>query len=68
MLFPCLGFLDGGGIYGYVFVNASVVALVGSAFILFFFLWRKGRLDMDESPKFQMMSEEEEDWFHKKKM
>lgn len=38
--------------------SALVVAFVGSAFILFVYLWKKGRLDMDEEAKYQMMKDE----------
>ena len=36
-----------------------VLAFVGSALLVFIYLWRKGRLDMDEEPKFQMMKDDE---------
>lgn len=52
--------LDGFGIYGSTLHSTLVVAFVGSAFLLFFYFWKKGRLDMDEEPKFQMMEIEEE--------
>jgi hypothetical protein len=51
--------MDGFGIYGHFFHYAIVIALVGSAFFIFLYLWKKNRLDMDEEPKFQMMHEEE---------
>jgi hypothetical protein len=51
--------IDGAGVYGSIFHYALVIAFVASAFLIFFTLWRKGRLDMDEGPKFQMMEEEE---------
>lgn len=51
--------IDTAGIYGAMFHYALVFFLVGTAFLIFFYLWRKGRLDMDESPKFQMMESEE---------
>jgi hypothetical protein len=47
------------GVYGTLFHYSLVIAIVGSAFLIFMHLWRKGRLDMDEQPKFQMMEEEE---------
>lgn len=53
-----LGMLDGGGVYGSILHYAMVIVLVGSAFLIFFHLWMKDRLDMDEGPKFQMMEEE----------
>ena len=42
-----------------MFHYALVIAFVGSAFLIFLYLWGKGRLDMDEGPKFQMMQEDE---------
>jgi len=53
------GFVDGGGVYGSVLHYSLTIALVGSAFLLFLYLWGKGRLDMDEGPKFQMMQGDE---------
>ena len=50
--------IDGMGIYGHFLHYALVIALVGSAFLIFLYLWKKKRLDMDEEPKFQMMQEE----------
>ena len=49
--------IDSMGVYGSMFHYAFVIAFVASAFIIFFYLWRKKRLDMDEEPKFQMMQE-----------
>jgi hypothetical protein len=51
--------IDAMGIYGNFFHYALIIALVGSAFMIFCYLWKKNRLDMDEEPKFQMMQEEE---------
>jgi O-antigen/teichoic acid export membrane protein len=51
--------IDGAGIYGSIMHYALVIAFVGSAFLIFLYLWKKGRLDMDEKPKFQMMQDEE---------
>ena len=39
---------------------ALVIAFVGSAFVIFLYLWKKGRLDMDEEPKIQMMTDDDE--------
>jgi hypothetical protein len=55
----CCAVIDAMGVYGSMFHYAFVIAFVGSAFIVFFYLWRKKRLDMDEEPKFQMMQESE---------
>lgn len=52
--------IDGLGIYGKFLHYGIVIALVGSAFLIFIYLWRKKRLDMDESPKFQMMQDNQE--------
>lgn len=49
--------IDSMGVYGSMFHYAFVIAFVGSAFLIFFYLWRKKRLDMDEEPKFQMMED-----------
>jgi len=51
--------IDAMGVYGNYFHYAMVIAFVGSAFLIFFYLWKNKRLDMDEDPKFQMMQEEE---------
>lgn len=49
------------GIHGSIFHYALIIALVGSAFLIFINLWMKGKLDMDESPKIQMMEEDDYD-------
>lgn len=38
---------------------AFVIAFAGSAFLVFLYLWRKNRLDMDEEPKTKMMEDDE---------
>ena len=53
--------MDGIGIQGLYFHYGLVIALIGSAFLIFLYLWRKERLDMDESPKYQMISEDSHD-------
>ncbi len=53
--------LDASGEYGSIVHYAIVIALVGGAFIAFLYLWKKGKLDMDEQPKFDMMQESPED-------
>lgn len=65
--------IDAMGIYGNIFHYALVISLVGSAFLVFFYLWRKNRLNMDEEPKFQMMQDEEiqkgeQTWLNKNKI
>lgn len=54
--------VDTTGLYGTILHYAFTIAIVGSAMIYFVYLWFKGRLDMDESPKWQMLngSESEE--------
>lgn len=52
--------VDGFGVQGSILHYGLVIAFVGSAFILFVYFWKKGRLDMDEEPKFQMMESDQE--------
>jgi hypothetical protein len=49
--------IDDSGLYGSLLHYGFIIALVGSAFLLFLYFWQKGRLDMDEEPKWQMMNE-----------
>ena len=58
--------LDGGGECGTFVHYAFIVALVGSAFLIFLYLWEKGKLDMDEEPKHRMMKNEESPEKYKK--
>lgn len=51
--------IDGIGVYGNFLHYGLVITLVGSAFLVFLYLWKNKRLDIDEEPKFQMMQEEE---------
>jgi hypothetical protein len=51
--------IDGEGIYGTLLHYTLIWAMVGSAFLIFIYLWRRGRLDMDEGPKYQMMQSNE---------
>lgn len=53
------GILDGCGVYGSILHYTLFFFLMGSALIAFLYFWKKGRLDMDESPKMQMMHEED---------
>lgn len=52
--------VDGFGVAGTFLHYGLVIAFVGSAFLLFIYLWMKGRLDMDETPKYKMMENEME--------
>lgn len=57
-------FKDGGGIYGSIWHYSMLFFMMGSTLLIFFRLWLKGRLDMDEEAKNQMMQaieKEEED-------
>jgi hypothetical protein len=47
--------IDGIGVYGSILHYALLIAIVGSTLFIFIYLWCKGRLDMDESAKDQMM-------------
>lgn len=51
--------LDGFGIHGLILHYATIFLFVGTAALVFFYYWHKGRLDMDESPKFQMLKDED---------
>lgn len=53
--------VDSTGVYGYFLHYAMTIFFVGSAFLIFLYLWKKKRLDMDEDAKFQMMQSEEID-------
>jgi hypothetical protein len=48
-----------GGVCGSFVHYALIIALVGSAFLIFLYLWKKGKLDMDEDPKIQMLKDDE---------
>jgi len=50
---------DGAGIIGSLWHYSMLIALVGSTLLVFIYLWRKGRLDMDEEAKYQMMDPED---------
>lgn len=52
---------DGGGIYGSLWHYSMLFALIGSTLLVFLYLWSKGRLNMDEDAKDQMMKSEEEE-------
>lgn len=52
--------LDGGGECGTFVHYAFIIAIVGSAFLIFLYLWKKGKLDMDEEPKHNMMKNEDD--------
>ncbi len=51
--------VDGGGMVGAFLAYSLAIATMGSTVLVFCYLWSKGRLDMDEGPKYQMMGGEE---------
>lgn len=55
------GIVDQMGIYGSLLHYSLIIAFAGSTLLLFCYFWRKGRLDMDEEPKLQMLLDEEND-------
>ncbi|MCC5832214.1 MAG: hypothetical protein JJU12_04135 [Chlamydiales bacterium] len=50
---------DGEGLYGFILHYALLFAFFGSAFIVFLYLWKKKRLDMDEEPKYFLFNDED---------
>lgn len=52
--------VDQGGIYGGMLNYVLAIFFMGSALLIFLYLWKKGRLDMDEEPKNQMMEDDED--------
>lgn len=54
---------DSFGIQGMVASYALIFFFIGIAFIFFLYLWWKGRLDMDEEPKHQMLEQQEVEYF-----
>jgi hypothetical protein len=48
------------GVCGNFVHFAFIIFFVGSAFLIFLYLWKKGKLDMDEEPKIRMMEEDAE--------
>lgn len=56
--------LDWSGMYGGILHYSLVIAFSGSAFLAFLYFWYKGRLDMDEEPKLQMMRDDDQEHTH----
>jgi len=52
--------MDGFGVQGMIFHFAIVFSLVGSAFLVFLYLWWNRKLDMDEEPKFNIFEGEKD--------
>ncbi len=50
---------DSLGLWGVAIHYAFILFFVGLATLFLLLLWRKGRLDMDEEPKWMMMEEED---------
>lgn len=50
-----IALIDGFGIYGNILHYGIVLSLIGSALLVFIYLACKGKLNMDEDPKFEMM-------------
>ncbi|MEC7840225.1 MAG: hypothetical protein VX777_09335 [Chlamydiota bacterium] len=53
--------LDGIGVYGGLLHFAFAAAFFGGALLIFIYLWRKGRLDMDETPAKRMLEDDTDD-------
>ncbi len=51
--------LDGVGILGEIFQLSFMLALGASTVLIFFYLWRRKRLDWDEAPKKRMLEVDE---------
>jgi hypothetical protein len=51
--------MDGIGIYGEMLGYAVAILFAGSALLVFLYLRHKGRLDMDEEAKYQMLEMDE---------
>lgn len=49
--------IDGAGFLGTMIIFSFMFTFCGTAFILFFYFWWKGRLDMDEEPALNMMND-----------
>jgi hypothetical protein len=54
-------FLDAGGQCGSIVHYFFILGFVGGAFLIFLYLWKKNRLDMDEEPKLTMMKEDDDE-------
>jgi len=53
--------VDGGGVYGSFLYYSLTIAYVGSAFLIFIYLYRAGQLNMDEGAKIEMMEDNDGD-------
>jgi len=52
--------LDGIGVYGGLLHFTFAAVFCGGALLIFIYLWRKGRLDMDENPAKRMLENDED--------
>lgn len=52
--------IDPSGIYGSLLSYSMTIAFAGGAFLIFLYLWSKGRLGLDEDAKSQMMQQRED--------
>lgn len=50
---------DGYGVYGTYMGYAFRLFFGGTALMMFFYLWKKGKLDMDETPKLSMLNNQD---------
>lgn len=53
-----MNIVDNFGLYGTLLNYGLTISFVGSAFLLFIYFWKKGRLDMDEDSKIQMLKDD----------
>lgn len=49
---------DGWGVMGLALDYAIIFIFSGSAAVLFLYFWKKGRLNFEEDPKYQMLDED----------
>lgn len=50
---------DSFGLMGLIVDYAMIFFFTGSAALLFFYLWRKGKLNFEETPKYEIFDEED---------
>lgn len=53
--------VDNIGLYGSVMHYALTIAFTCSAFLLLLYFWKRGRLDFDEEPKWQMLQDHDKE-------
>jgi hypothetical protein len=51
--------IDVSGVTGNFLHYGLTIATVGSAFLIFFYLWKKKRLGFDEEAKYKMMRDDD---------